>query len=74
MIAAVLVRFAYLAVSHAFSALWLLRMTDREKDFEILALRHQLAVLHRQLGGQYPRLLPEDRALLAALWLLRMTD
>ncbi|WP_143466749.1 hypothetical protein [Lentzea kentuckyensis] len=41
MIAAVLVRFAYLAVSHAFAALWLLRMTDREKDVEILALRHQ---------------------------------
>ena len=50
MIAAVLVRFAYLAVSHAFAALWLLRMTEREKDVEILALRHQLAVLHRQLG------------------------
>jgi hypothetical protein len=47
MIAAVWVGFAYLAVSHAFAALWLLRMTDREKDVEILALRHQLAVLHR---------------------------
>ncbi|SES36072.1 Integrase core domain-containing protein [Lentzea xinjiangensis] len=67
MIAAVLVRFAYLAVSHAFAALWLLRMTDREKDVEILALRHQLAVLQRQLGGQRPRLRPEDRALFAAL-------
>ena len=67
MIAVVLVRFAYLAVSHAFAALRLLRMTDREKDVEILALRHQLAVLHRQLGGQRPRLLPQDRALLAAL-------
>ncbi|HUQ54792.1 hypothetical protein [Lentzea sp.] len=50
MIAAVLVRFAYLAVSNAFAALWLLRMSDREKDVEILALRHQLAVLRRQLG------------------------
>jgi hypothetical protein len=30
MIAAVLVRFAYLAVSHAFAALWLLRTTDCE--------------------------------------------
>jgi hypothetical protein len=45
MIAAVLVRFTYLAVSRAFAALWLLRMTDQEKDVEILALRHQLAVL-----------------------------
>jgi uncharacterized protein (DUF849 family) len=66
MIAAVLVRFTYLAVSHAFAALWLLRMSDREKDVEILALRHQLEVLRRQLGDQRPRLRPEDRALLAA--------
>jgi hypothetical protein len=63
----VLVRFAYLAVSHVFAALRLLRMTDCEKDVEILALRHQLTVLHRQLGDQRPRLRPEDRALLAAL-------
>jgi putative transposase len=63
----VLVRFAYLAVSHAFTALRLVRMTDREKDVEILALRHQLTVLRRQLGDQRPRLRPEDRALLAAL-------
>jgi hypothetical protein len=34
-----LVRFAYLAVTHAFAALRLLPMTDREKDVEILALR-----------------------------------
>jgi hypothetical protein len=67
MIAAVLVRFACLSVSQAFAALWLLRMTEREKDVEILALRHQLAVLRRQLGDQRPRLRPEDRALLAAL-------
>jgi hypothetical protein len=67
MIAAVLVRLTYLAVSHAFAALWLLRMTDREKDVEILALRHRLAVLRRQLGDQRPRLRREDRALLAAL-------
>jgi hypothetical protein len=63
----VLVRFAYLAVTHAFAALRLLRMTDREKDVEILALRHQLTVLQRQLGNQRPRLRSEDRALLAAL-------
>ncbi|MFJ8962842.1 integrase core domain-containing protein [Lentzea sp. NPDC102401] len=42
-------------------------MTDREKDVEILAVRHQLGVLHRQLGNQRPRLRSEDRALLAAL-------
>ncbi|MFC0541931.1 hypothetical protein [Kutzneria chonburiensis] len=62
-----LVRFAYLAVPHAFAARRLLPMTNREKDIEILALRHQLTVLRRQLGDQRPRLRPEDRALLAAL-------
>ncbi|HEX3588646.1 MAG TPA: integrase, partial [Pseudonocardiaceae bacterium] len=62
-----LLRFAYHAVTHAFAALWLLSMTDREKDVEILALRHQLTVLQRQLGDQRPRLRPEDRAFLAAL-------
>ncbi|WP_116200503.1 integrase core domain-containing protein [Amycolatopsis circi] len=62
-----LVRFAYLAVTHAFAALRLLPMTNREKDIEILALRHQLAILQRQLGDQRPRLRPEDRALLAVL-------
>jgi hypothetical protein len=40
-------------------------MTDGEKDVEILALRHQLTVLQRQLGNQRPRLRPEDRAFLA---------
>lgn len=60
-------RFAYLAVSHAFAVLRLLPMTDRAKDVEILALRHQLTVLQRQLGDQRPQLRPEDRAFLAAL-------
>jgi len=63
----VLVRFAYLAVARAFAVLRLLPMTDREKDVEILALRHQLSVLQRQLGGRRPQLRPEDRAFLAAL-------
>ncbi|MFD9701552.1 hypothetical protein [Lentzea sp. NPDC059081] len=62
-----LVRFAYLSVTHAFAALRLLPLTDREKDIEILALRHQLAVLQRQLGDRRPPLRPEDRAFLAAL-------
>ena len=62
-----LVRFAYLAAAHAFAALRLLPMTDSEKDVEILALRHQLTVLQRQLGGQRPQLRREDRAFLAAL-------
>lgn len=62
-----LLRFAYLAVSNAFASLRLLPMSDHEKDIEILALRHQLGVLQRQLAGQRPQLRPEDRALLAAL-------
>ena len=62
-----LVRFAYLAVTHAFAALRLLPLTDREKDVEILALRHQHTVLQRQLGDRRPQLRPEDRAFLAAL-------
>src|SRR5205823_14595971 len=37
------------------------------KDIEILALRHQIAVLQRQLGAQQVRFAPADRALLAAL-------
>ena len=55
-----LVRFAYLAVAHAFAALRLLPMTDREKNVEILALRHQLTVLQRQPGSQHPQSRPED--------------
>jgi hypothetical protein len=50
----VLFRFAYLAISHGFAALRLLPMSDRDKDIEILALRHQLGVLERQLAGQRP--------------------
>jgi hypothetical protein len=63
----VLVRFAYLAVAHAFAVLGLLRMTSREKDIEILALRHQLTILQRQLGDRRPQLRPEERMFLSAL-------
>jgi hypothetical protein len=42
-------------------------MSNREKDVEILALRHQLGVVRRQLADQRPQLRPEDRALLAVL-------
>ena len=62
-----LVRLAYLAVSNAFTALRLLSMSDREKDIEILTLRHQNSVLQRQIGTNRPRFEPADRALLAAL-------
>ncbi|MGW3346308.1 integrase core domain-containing protein [Nonomuraea rubra] len=63
-----LLRLAYLTVTSAFAALRLLPMSDRDKDMEILVLRHQLAVLERQLGADTRvRFVPEDRALLAAL-------
>ena len=62
-----LLRLAYLGVTNAFVLLRLLPGSDRDKDAEILALRHQLAVLRRQLDGQRVRFDPADRALLAAL-------
>ena len=39
--------------------------SGRSKDLEIIVLRHQLAVLHRQKGR--PALADEDRALLGAV-------
>ncbi|MFI6396232.1 integrase core domain-containing protein [Nonomuraea sp. NPDC050547] len=63
-----LLRLAYLAVTNAFAALRLLPMSDRDKDVEILALRHQVMVLQRQLGTDVRvRFTPEDRLFLAAL-------
>jgi putative transposase len=38
---------------------------DRSKDVEILVLRRQLAVLHRQIGR--PQLAAEDRTILTAM-------
>jgi putative transposase len=62
-----LLRLAYLGVTNAFAVLRLLPMSDRDKDVEILALRHQITVLERQLGKEGPRFDPSDRAFLAAL-------
>jgi putative transposase len=42
-------------------------VSDRDKDVEILALRHQIAILERQLGKTQPRFCPGDRAFLSAL-------
>jgi putative transposase len=58
-------RFAYLAVLCVFGWLALLSRSDRAKDTEILILRHQVAVLQRQVNA--PRLSWADRAVLAAL-------
>jgi transposase len=64
----VLLRLAYLTVTNAFAALRLLPMGDRDKDVEILALRHEITVLERQLGADTRvRFAPEDRAFLSAL-------
>ena len=58
-------RLAYLTLSRSIQLLALLARGDAAKDLEILVLRHQLAVLRRQVAR--PRFKPADRALLAAL-------
>jgi putative transposase len=63
----VLLRLAYVTVTNTFAVLRLLPVSGRDKETEILVLRHQLAVLERQLGGKKVRFTPPDRALLAAL-------
>ena len=60
-----LLRLAYLAATNALTLLRLLSMSEREKDVEILALRHQLLVLQRQVGR--PTFTDTDRAVLAGL-------
>ena len=60
-------RLIYLSVSGVFGLLRLLPLSDRDKDIEIVVLRHQIAVLQRQLGTTRPRFSAADRAFLAAL-------
>ena len=62
-----LLRLAHLDVTNAFALLRLLPGGDRGKDIEILSLRHQLAVLQRQLDERQVRFTPADRAWLATL-------
>ena len=62
-----LLRLAYLGVTNVFALLRLLPMSDQAKEVEILALRHQIIVLERQLGKARPRFSLADRAFLAAL-------
>lgn len=58
-------RFAYMVVLRVFGWLALPARSARAKDAEILILRHQVAVLQRQVKS--PRLSWADWAVLAAL-------
>ena len=60
-----LLRLAYLALTNTFTLMRLLPMSDQDKDIEILALRHQLIVLQRQVGK--PVFTQADRMVLAGL-------
>jgi hypothetical protein len=51
----VLLRLTYLTGTNTFAALRLPPMGDQDKDVEILALRHQITVLERQLGDTWGR-------------------
>ena len=60
-----LLRLAYLGIANTLALLRLPPGGDRDKDIEILSLRHQLAVLPGQLDERI-RFEPVDRAWLAA--------
>ena len=57
--------FAYWSLRRLLELVVLRRRSEREKEIEILLLRHQLRVLQRQVAR--PQLAQADRALLAAL-------
>jgi hypothetical protein len=58
-------RLVYLAVSRAFAWLAQLARSGASKDVEILVLRHEIAVLRRQVASPKPDW--ADRGVLAAL-------
>jgi transposase InsO family protein len=60
-------RLVYLGVVNAFALVRLVSRSDRDKDAEILVLRHQIGVLERQLAGTRVRFDWCDRAFLAAV-------
>jgi transposase len=60
----VVLSFVYWSLRRLLELVVLRRRSEREKEIEILLLRHQLRVLQRQVAR--PELTPADRALLAA--------
>jgi len=60
-----LFRLVYLLMVWLFSWVVLLARSDASKDVEILMLRHEVAILHRQVTAPKPDW--ADRAVIAAL-------
>jgi putative transposase len=57
--------FVYLATRHLLGLALLFLRTEQSKEVELIALRHEVTILRRQV--RRPRYEPADRALLAAL-------
>jgi hypothetical protein len=61
----VILSLVYLLVGRAFALIALCGRGEASNDVELLVLRHEVAVLRRQI--RRPHLAPADRVLLAAL-------